>query len=369
MKRNIGLDVLRILAMLMIVFQHVIGKGMFRFEINNEEFYKFILFIRTFCIVAVNCFVLITGYFQVKSNFKLNKVIDIWLKVMFYSVSIYIVLLLFNQADFNIKDAIKSFFPIITNEYWFVNCYLLLYILSPYINKMIYQLTRKDLKKLIIFLLIIFCLFPSILPSAFVLDTTRGYRIIWFVILYLIGAYIRLYMKLSYQNKRNLTLFFITNCFSFCLVLAIQYICNIIHISDISERLYNYNFLFVFLSSLFLFLYFKNVNIKNNKLIKLVCKLSPLVFGVYIIHEQVVLRGILYLNILNLDWLWNNPLQLVIIPLITIIIFLVCILIEKITQGTIQDVIRVKFKKIYINTRKNKFYKKVHDGLSKYILT
>lgn len=39
MKRNIGLDVLRILAMLMIVFQHVIGKGMFRFEINNEEFY------------------------------------------------------------------------------------------------------------------------------------------------------------------------------------------------------------------------------------------------------------------------------------------------------------------------------------------
>lgn len=75
------------------------------------------------------------------------------------------------------------------------------------------------------------------------------------------------------------------------------------------------------------------------------------------------------MNILNLDWLWNNPLQLVIIPLITIIIFLVCILIEKITQGTIQDVIRVKFKKIYINTRKNKFYKKVHDGLSKYILT
>lgn len=365
MKRNIGLDVLRILAMVMIVFQHVIGKGMFRFEINNGEFYKFILFIRTFCIVAVNCFVLITGYFQVKSKFKLNKVVDIWLKVIFYSISIYIVLLIFNQVDFNMKDTIKSFFPIITNEYWFVNCYLLLYILSPFINKMIYQLSKKDLKKLIIFLLIVFCLFPSILPSAFVLDTTRGYGIIWFVILYLTGAYIRLHMKSSFQNKKNLILFFIINCLSFCLVLAIQCICDSIHVSDISERLYNYNFIFVFLASLFLFLYFKNINIKNNKLINLVFKLSPLVFGVYIIHEQVVLRGTLYLNILNLDCLWNNPLQFVIIPLITIVIFLVCILIEKITQGTIQNVIKIKFKKIYINIEKSKFYKKVHDCLSK----
>lgn len=156
---------------------------------------------------------------------------------------------------------------------------------------------------------------------------------------------------------------------SFCLVLAIQCICDSIHVSDISERLYNYNFIFVFLASLFLFLYFKNINIKNNKLINLVFKLSPLVFGVYIIHEQVVLRGTLYLNILNLDCLWNNPLQFVIIPLITIVIFLVCILIEKITQGTIQNVIKIKFKKIYINIEKSKFYKKVHDCLSKKLLT
>lgn len=88
----------------------------------------------------------------------------------------------------------------------------------------------------------------------------------------------------------------------------------------------------------------------------MVSKIAPLTFAVYIIHEQVVLRGIMYLDILNLDQIWNNPIQLIIIPVTVIGIFLVCILIEKFTKNTIQKYIYNVLEKIYLRTKKNKYF-------------
>ena len=354
--RLYNIDILRIIAMIMVVSLHVLGKGKFMSDINNEHFYTIMLLIETICIVTINCYILITGYFQVESKFKAKKVIKIWIKVIFYSIVIYIFLLLLGQVNFSLKDCIKSFFPILTNEYWFVNCYLLLYILSPFINKLIKQLDKKEFQKLLIILLIVFCILPSILPSSFTFDKTRGYGIIWFVVLYLVGAYIRLYVKSHYKNRINLFCYVIVTGIAYLLILLIKYICNKFQISDMSTRLYNYNFITVFLASVFLFLYFKNINVKNLKVINMVSKIAPLTFAVYIIHEQVVLRGIMYLDILNLDQIWNNPIQLIIIPVTVIGIFLVCILIEKFTKNTIQKYIYNVLEKIYLRTKKNKYF-------------
>lgn len=136
-KRNIGLDILKIIAMIMIVFLHVLSKGRFISDIYNIELYRIAYIFEILFIIAVNCYVLITGYFQIDAKFKIKKVINIWIKVVFYSISIYFFILLFGQKEFNIKDGIKVIFPILTNEYWFVNCYILLYIFSPFLNKLI----------------------------------------------------------------------------------------------------------------------------------------------------------------------------------------------------------------------------------------
>lgn len=363
MKRNIGLDILRIIAMFMVVFLHVLGKGKFISDNDNANFYKFILLVETICIVAVNCYVLITGYFQVKSKFKVKKVIKIWIKVVFYSIVIYGILLLFGQVNFSIKDGIKSFLPILTNIYWFVNCYILLYILSPFINKLIESLNKKEFQKLLIILLIVFCGFTSILPSSFTFDKTGGYGIIWFVVLYLVGAYIRLYVNFNYENRKNLIGFFLISTFDYLLILIIEYICGKFQVMNMSAKLLKYNFITVFLASVFLFLYFKNMEVKNSKIINIVSKVAPLTFAVYIIHEQVVLKKVLYLDILNLDRVWNNALQFVVIPLTAIGIFLICILIERITQNTIQKWIYNILEKIYLRLKTTKCYRKIQTKI------
>ena len=363
MKRNIGLDILRIIAMIMIVSLHVLGKGKFVSDIYNAELYKIALIFETLFIVAVNCYVLITGYFQIDSKFKVKKVVSIWIKVVFYSISVYVILLLFGQVEFSISDCIKSFFPILTNRYWFVNCYLLLYILSPFINKFINQLQRRHYQKLLIILFIAFCLLTSILPSELTFDKTGGYGIIWFIILYLIGAYIKRFVKYNYKNRINLYFYFGISMITYIGYLTIRYICNRLNIQDMGSRLYNYNFITVFLASVFLFLYFKNIQIKNSRVINMVSKIAPLTFAVYIIHEQTVLREILYLDILNLDQLWNNGIQLIIIPIIVIMIFLICILIEKITQNTIPKWIYNILEKIYLRLKNTRCYQKIQYKL------
>ncbi len=146
---------------------------------------------------------------------------------------------------------------------------------------------------------------------------------------------------------------------SYLAVLVIKYICNKLQIRDLSERLYNYNSINVFLAAVFLFLYFRNLNIKNSKIINIVSKIAPLAFGVYIIHEQIVLRKVLYLQILGLDQLWNNAMQLVILPVVSFAIFFVCIIIERITKNTIQKSIYDFLEKIYLKLKQTKCYENI----------
>ena len=63
-KRNIGLDLLRILSMFMVLILHLLGKGgMLEKESNSQIYYLIYNFMEILCIVAVNCYVLISGYF------------------------------------------------------------------------------------------------------------------------------------------------------------------------------------------------------------------------------------------------------------------------------------------------------------------
>lgn len=356
--RNFALDILKIIAMIMIVCLHVLSKGGF-IDSEKNSYCNTLIFLEIICIVAVNCYVIITGYFQVKSNLKLKNIVKIWIKTFMYSIGIYIILLLTGREDFSLVDGIKAFFPVMTKQYWFISTYLVLYIISPFINKMINQLSKNEFQKLLIILLSIFCFLTSILPTEFSLDDTGGYGIIWFIILYLVGAYIRLYFKMNlYNNKINLIVYFLITIFAYFLVLIIKYICNMLNINDLSEKIYAYNFLTTFMASVFLFLYFKDLKIKKDIIIKIVKKITPLTLGVYLIHEHFVLSSKLYLELLNLDNWYNNVWQFIVIPITVIGIFLICIIIEKITQITIQKWLYDLGKNISIRLKKMKIFKK-----------
>ena len=349
-KRNIGLDSLRIISMIMIVFLHYLGKGGLLDIKNTSNAYHVIYYvIEALCIIAVNCYVLISGYFLIKSKFKWKKVLQLWLETLFYSIFVYVIIVVLGLKEVDIKGIIKSLFPIITKEYWFINIYLVMYILSPFLNKLINCISQKEYQKLLIILIICFSII-SILPDAYTLDSSHGYGIIWFVCLYLIAGYIRIY-DIPKKLKLNRNFYFLLIYFIFGIIvtigmLSLDVIGNYLEKGTLMEKFIQYNNIFVLMESIALFMFFKQLNIKNTKIIKVVEFIVPLTLAVYLIHEQLQLRTVLYNKILHTEICYHNLYGIFIVIGSVIAIFIVCITIEFIRQKILKGI------KILLKTEK-----------------
>ena len=333
-KRNIGLDILRILSMFMILILHLLGKGgMLEKESNSQIYYLIYNFMEILCIVAVNCYVLTSGYFLIKSEFKWKKVFTLWKETLFYSLLVFGITTVIKK-EFDVVLFVKSCLPIITKEYWFINIYLLMYILSPFINKLIFSLKMEELKKMITILIIAFSVW-SILPKDYVFDNTAGYGIIWFVCLYIISAYIRLYVETE-QNWFNIKKYAIVYIGSAIIVMLLMIILDKISFDifgkNIGRKLLAYNNLIVCIESIALFMFFKNLTVKNKKIINIVKFVSPLTLAVYLIHEQYGARQMLYFDILNISNCYNNNYSIFFIIGYAILIIVICVFIEYIRK-------------------------------------
>lgn len=91
-KRNYGIDTLRIVSMLLIMIMHSYTYGGI---ISNTEFMStnFLVahLIKAFCLVSVNCYAMITGYVCYKIIFRMSRLINLWLQVVYYTVLITVI--------------------------------------------------------------------------------------------------------------------------------------------------------------------------------------------------------------------------------------------------------------------------------------
>ncbi len=102
-ERNIGFEVMRIVSMLLIILLHSIDhSGAYENLAAGSALYYIEHFFYAAVQVCVNCFVLISGYFLVTSEFKPKKLISLWFEVVFYSAAIKIILMLLGEMSFRL---------------------------------------------------------------------------------------------------------------------------------------------------------------------------------------------------------------------------------------------------------------------------
>lgn len=130
-KRVSKFELLRIIAMYLIVLHHSIVHGVLNVEINSELKYPSATILATILgtggKIGVFVFVLITGYFMINSKISLGKVIKLWLPIFFWSIILFGTLNLFYLHSFSVNNLIKSIFPILFNQYWFMTVYFFMY--------------------------------------------------------------------------------------------------------------------------------------------------------------------------------------------------------------------------------------------------
>lgn len=78
-RRNVGADVIRVLAMLMVSVLHV------NFLSGCTSCFPNYLY-ETVCIQAVNLFAMLTGYLCIEAGWKIRRYINMWFQVAFYSM-------------------------------------------------------------------------------------------------------------------------------------------------------------------------------------------------------------------------------------------------------------------------------------------
>lgn len=348
-KRNLSIDLLRIIAMLMIVIWHSTNHGGLENITKGFDPYNIgIHLIKSFTCVAVDVYVLISGYFLCTQKFRLSRIMKLWLQVFFYSFLILALCISLDIVSINSKDILSSLLPLSYRINWFVSTYVGLYLLSPVINKLIISLDKRQHFYIVVLLLVCTSVWHDFLPMSFSLDIYDGKRLSWFIVLYMVAAYIRKYVSVEELSPAKMFKFYIASCLLQFLVWGIIItIGSVFSLSDpivdyASKYYYSYGSCFTFASALFLFLSFLSIKKNYEKVFSsAILTLAPLTFGVYLIHDNYLLYGLIWGKMLTYrEW----SIELVLYAILTcLFIFVICMLIDYIRHRLFELIYRTTF--------------------------
>ncbi|MBR1670929.1 MAG: acyltransferase [Butyrivibrio sp.] len=296
-KRNPGFELLRIIAMFMILFLHYNQHtgALLKVGENYSAVKIFANIIESFCIAGINTYVLISGFFLSKGRPRITRLLNLLLQVYFYTLVISVAMMAvgsyaLREGNFVYKLS-QYIFPISTEHYWFVTAYVIMYVLSPVMNAAAEHLTRRQLKAVIIGLLVWFSFIKSFVPLLFPTDRF-GYDYGWFICLYLIAAYIRRYDVALFGSAQKSAVVYLASCCCIAAMSISLYFVNLrwggfVHYQTVP---FGYNFFFTLTASLGLFSFFRNFRMKEGKFADAVRFIGPLTFGVYLLHMHVEIR-------------------------------------------------------------------------------
>lgn len=328
-KRNSNFELLRVICMILIIVGHAIMYHGSLGELGTTNYYIGNI-IRSFCMMAVNCFVLISGYFGI--NFSIKKIIKIDITVVFYSIVIFLLSVILGIHSITPKTDILLLFPILTKRYWFISIYIVLCLISPILNIIVNSLEKKQYKNLLIILLVLFYILPTALYAinAPTITGDSGYGIINFICLYLIGRYISLYYRDSKPKTFYLTGYIIVSCLLFLSNHILSEIFGFYFNTFIS-----YDTIFALLSAIMLFMFFKNISINS----KLINKLASGCFASYIIHMHPTISRYIFKDIFNIQKYTEITylLSLLIIPILVFIITSIVEYIRVLIWGGVEE--------------------------------
>lgn len=334
--RNSNLELYRIIVMFLIVAHHFVVNSSLAITLGLDPLSPKSLFFYLFGAwgkTGINCFVLITGYFMCTSNITLKKFLKLIFQIEFYNFIISLCFMLAKYDDFTLTNFLFNLLPVQSVGDAFVSCFLLFWLTIPFLNILI-----KGIDKQMHFRLIILALFiytgMSFVPKA---GPTMNY-VSWFIVLYFISSFIRLYPESIYKHDKAgfwgvVTIVFIL--ISMCgIVLVLWIMQRFSRAMDPYLFVQDSNHIFAVLIGVSSFLCFKNLKIKNNKLINMVAAST---FGIFLIHSNsYAMRDLLWNDLFSNEIIYASPLFWLFAFLKVTVVFVVASAIDILRQRLLE---------------------------------
>lgn len=205
--RDVRFELLRIFAMFLIVLCHLVAHSGWRLEeLPGWRGVVFLAVDNYAGQVGVGLFLLISGYFLVDKDFSWWRVIRTVTQTWCYSALLMLLIYVVSTFTpyFNWLSMVFSpqsiahtlvllLLPTLNGEYWFITVYVLLLVVSPFLNMVLCQTSHKQLGALISFLI-----FLSVMPYISFHpegphDAFYWTPLTYALTLYVVGGWLRLY--------------------------------------------------------------------------------------------------------------------------------------------------------------------------------
>ena len=304
--RQSNFELLRIISMLLIIAHHFAIHGGYSDVLKINA--CFIKILEIGGKLGVNIFILISGYFLIDLQFNYKKIIKLLFETTFYSFFIYIIFLACGKTGFTFVKLLSALFPIFSGTYWFATSYIITYCLSSCLNAIIKNCSKRYLIFVLFLLIFIQSVILTFCGSNIFSDTG------WFLTLYMTAAFLKLYpVKLFNSLKFTTT----TAVLTFILITVFNIFTDI--------NLWTTTNFVCLVCSLSIFCTAKNIKLRYNKVIN---RIAATVFGIYLIHDNPILREFLWIELLNCPIHARLELFIVFALIIIAIVFIVCMLID-----------------------------------------
>lgn len=287
--RSSNIELLRIVAMLFIMFLHLNREnaGLPSITIIEEQPIYAVLWswLRMINLTGVDVFILISGYFAIRP--RVNSVISLFFQGIFYSVGMYAFWVLTKQADFSLGELSMHLKPM--KVYWFFGSYVWLVLLAPVLNRYVESATKREFGLFLVVYYFFACGMEWWMSASSELQ--RGYSVLAFIGLYLLARYVRLHggRWCELAPRYDLLIFLGSTALSALLALVLFWGMGRPLVGDdaLVDRLVSYTSPLCIVASLSLLLFFSKIKLGYVRWINWLAASS---FSVYLLHEEYVTR-------------------------------------------------------------------------------
>ena len=331
-QRSSNIELFRILTMLLIIAHHyVVNSGLMLptgpIYSNAWSFRSVVLLLfGAWGKIGINCFVIITGYFMCKSRITVAKFLKLYLEVVFYRLALLLVFSLTGRQAFSFQGLVKALVPMTTIDKGFPSSYLCFFLCIPFLNVLVNNLTEKQHLKLLLLCGFIY-VFLETMKVLKIFSVNMNY-VTWFVVVYFIGSYIRIYPKKLWNNRKIW-------CWMAVLSAGLS-AASVVACTWLGYRMSGKQLAYVFVvdantfpavvTAVSAFLCFKNLEIKNSPIIN---KIAGSAFGVLLIHAGGdAMRQWLWRDLLSNVEMYHSAFWFVHAVLSVVGIYAVCTVID-----------------------------------------
>ena len=345
-ERRSNIELLRVLSMLMIIFHHLAAHGVqhsldadrYALWLSGSSINKAVVALAVpGGTVGVAIFFMISGYFQsYTSRINFRKIVRILLQTSFYGIFCILIYLVAKFAAgypfAEISSGLFSFFgralfiPATGGIWWFVSVYLYLQILAPLLNTAMDRLNQQG--QAVLLLLAWFFLYAAdSVFSGILFSLQKG------IVFYLFGSFLRRNVKVDRIRSKR---------FYLLLLFGISWIAETVlwyfntldeyrHLTDAKHQIFTVlrsgliNSVTVVVCGLSILLFFLCTEIHS----ALINRLASATLGVYLLHENTVMRSLIWRGLLKVDSVQYHSVWFPLTSVISVIIvFIVCSLLE-----------------------------------------